>query len=553
MSDLPVQSDLEELLGTDLQPKEPRTVGRVLATIAGLGFVGAAAAFVVFSGSWPGLLHGSPRRSVTELLSLNPSGTAGQVHVWTTAPSLGVWQHSTYELPTEEFDLVGPMVEVWPKTHMQEILGFGGAFTEASAVVFQRLDKEQQQLFIERYYSEEGLGYTMGRVHINSCDFSESSYSFDDTKNDWDLKDFDWSLSRDSKALIPLINRAMRRVEEQGQKLKLLASPWSPPAWMKTNHHMVHSGGPGLRPECQGVWARYISNWIKAYHNKSIPIWALTVQNEPLANSNWEACRFSPEEEATFVGHHLGPTIKHDFPNLKLFAYDHNKDKLELFGGTVASHKLAGKYVDGIAFHWYAGDGFDQVVQMRQHFPELFLLATEATYERYRFASGHTKPYFDWYFGPGYAHDILGDLNSGANGWMDWNLVLDTEGGPNHAKNTCDAPMIADTDNQKVWLHPQYWYIGHFSKWLVPGSRRVASWVHDSWQYDGPPRGYGTCDSRDGLETTAAVRPSGEVVVVVLNCGSETQNFKIRVAGVTPALGCTVPPQGIQTYVFPKA
>jgi glucosylceramidase len=223
------------------------------------------------------------------------------------------------------------VIDVTGATPQHEILGFGGAFTESSALVYQALPPDMRKRFINAYFAlgddegkgEEGIGYTLGRVHINSCDFSVNSYSFDDVPEDFELQYFDDELGHDARTMIPLIHDAQRAAP---LKLRMLASPWSPPAWMKKTRKMDGSDpAPGLRDECRDVWARYVSRWVTAYEQLGIPIWAVTMQNEPENRAAWEACAYDPEQGAAFVRDYLGPTLRADHPDLKIFAFDHNK------------------------------------------------------------------------------------------------------------------------------------------------------------------------------------------------------------------------------------
>jgi glucosylceramidase len=455
-----------------------------------------------------------------------------------------------------DFDFVGPVVDLTGERG-QTITGFGGAFTEAAAIVFAKLSKEKQRRFLEGYFGSGGLGYTVGRVHINSCDFAESNYAFDDAEGDVELKHFDDSVEHDQKLLIPLIRAAQDMLRSQGKELRLLASPWSPPAWMKSNHQMDHSKLPCMSDEYHDAWAHYIARWIAAYERQGVPIWAITVQNEPENDAVWEACRWRPAEEAHFLGEHLGPVIKKLFPEVLIFAFDHNKDHLVHWARAIYSHPTAAKYADGIAFHWYAGDGFDAVRQVQDEFPQAKLLASEATYERYRWHEGTTLEEGDWSFGEGYAHDIMGDLNAGSTGWIDWNLLLDQTGGPNHAQNACDAAVLADVseagtvDGGHLFHHPQFHFMGHFSKYILPGSRHLRTEISHRRSYNGAPRWYGTCTGDDGLEVTAFLRDDGLVVLVALNCGDNIIAFKLR-DGSQAALAF-IPPHAIQTYLLEGA
>lgn len=488
------------------------------------------------------------RSSAKGLLLAKPLKTA---KLWQTAQSqddlLSQQEDAVF---ISDFPFIGPVVDISRQLD-QTIIGFGGAFTEASALVFSKMSSQHQQEFIKGYFGPDGLGYTVGRVPINSCDFSTDSYSFDDVKGDYDLKHFDDGVAHDTETMIPLIAAAQDELKSQGRKLKLLATPWSPPAWMKSNQQMVHSFSPCITQRAKRTWANYITRWVSAYQAKGVPIWALTVQNEPENDAFWEACVMSPEEEADFLGHDLGQAMRTKHPEVLVFGYDHNKDHIEKWTDVLYADKSSEKFLNGIAFHWYAGDAFDAIQRIHHTHPKALLLASEATYERYRWHEGATLATGEWSFGEGYAHDIIGDLNAGSAAWMDWNLLLDENGGPNHANNPCDAAMMADFSKGQLYRHPQYYFLGHFSKFILPGSKHLGVSVAPTRTYKGAVRDYGTCSGEDGLEATAAMRLDGQIVIVILNCGDYIIDFKLR-DGLLSSL-CRIPPHSIQTYLIKDA
>jgi len=284
------------------------------------------------------------------------------------------------------------------------------------------------------------------------------------------------------------------------------------------------------------------------------------MQNEPGNNARWEACVFSNSEANEFIGMHLGPALRASHPEVLLFAWDHNKDHVYSWGSSTLSDPVAAQYVDGIAFHWYAGDHFDQLKRVQQQFPQTKLLSSEQTYERFKWHPGTVLSKGDWSFGEGYAHEILGDLNAGAIGWIDWNMILDENGGPNHVNNFCDATMMANLTVGELYFHPQYYFIAHFSKFILRDSKLLVVDVTPRKSFsgkatyacskeDGPNcRGYGVCTEDDGLQATAFLRPDGQVVVVVLNCGGAAIEFKLRARG--HAVLMTIPGHAIQTYLL---
>jgi glucosylceramidase len=272
----------------------------------------------------------------------------------------------------------------------------------------------------------------------------------------------------------------------------VLVSPWSPPAWMKTNNDMKYGGK--LKEEYKKTWAEFFVKFIKAYQEEGIDIWAVTVQNEPMAVQIWESCIYTAEEERDFIKYYLGPTLlENGLSHIKILIWDHNKDIIYERVKTVLEDKEAAKYVWGVGFHWYAGDHFEQLKKVKEEFPHIKLVFTEGTQE-----GGVNLG--SWDLGERYAHEIIGDFNNYTIGFLDWNIVLDTMGGPNHVKNYCDAPIIVDTEKKEIFYQSSYYYIGHFSKFIKPGSKTIKSETND-------PR----------LEVLSAKTPDGKIIVVIMN------------------------------------
>ena len=415
-------------------------------------------------------------------------------------------------------------VFVDPNHAFQTLLGIGGALTDASAETFAKLPKAQQQEFLKAYYSPtDGIGYTLARTSIGSCDFSSGSYTYV-ADNDEALKSF--SVKHDEQFRVPLIKQATAAA---GGKLPLFVSPWSPPAWMKTNHDLLH-GGKLLPQYCQ-AWANYYVKFIKEYERLGVPIWGLTVQNEPMATQKWESCVFTAEDERDFIKGFLGPTLrKGGLGDKKLIAWDHNRDLLYQRASTVLNDPDAAQYVWGIGYHWYetwttSGMLFDNERRVQETFPNTHLLFTEGCAEAFKL--DHVN---DWALGERYGYSMLNDFNAGTVGWTDWNVLLDETGGPNHVGNFCFAPIIADTKAGKLLYTNAYYYIGHFSKFVRPGARRVA-----------------TTSNRDWLQTTAFRNSDGKLAVVVLNQSDKKQDFQLWLQG--QAAPATSLPHSIMTFV----
>src|ERR1700754_755969 len=273
-------------------------------------------------------------------------------------------------------------VFVDPAKSFQTMLGIGGALTDASAEVFYKLPKDKQKELLTAYYDKaKGIGYTLGRTNIQSCDFSSDTYSYV-SNNDPALKTFD--ISHDKKYRIPFIKEV---IAAAGGKLTMFVSPWSPPAFMKTNNNVLHGGK--LKPEFDQSWANFYVKFIHAYEKAGIPIWGLSVKNEPMATQTWESCLYTAEEERDFIKNFLGPTLqKSGLASKKLIVWDHNRDLLYQRASTILEDPAAAKYVWGIGFHWYetwtCGPMlFDNLRLVHQSFPDKNLIFTEGCAEKY--------------------------------------------------------------------------------------------------------------------------------------------------------------------------
>lgn len=433
--------------------------------------------------------------------------------------------------------------------HYQKILGFGGALTQSSATVYKGLPVEQQQQIIEAYYGKTGIGYSTGRLPIHSCDFSVDVYTFDDVPDDKALRNFDTEVKYDQELSLPLIHDALKANPD----LLFYGSPWSPPAWMKDNNDMLHGGK--LLPEYRASWAAYFSKWITSYEAQGVKLWGVTVQNEPEAVQSWESCIYTAEETRDFVADHLGPTLNKAHPDVKILGWDHNKDHIKEWADTLlGDNSSSAEYVDGIAFHWYSGSCFDNVHAVSTSYPDAILLPSEACFELTVLEDDASDETWlvngTWTKGEGYGYDILGDLESGSVGWTDWNILLDREGGPNHVGNYCDAAIIADTDESAIYFHPQYYYMGHFSKFLAPNSVRVESTVTGGTKSNDCSWPYGGCDGNT-IHVTSWEQADGSLSVVTMNCGSDDKEMSLTVNGVEGELRNVLPANSIQTFIIP--
>ena len=345
-----------------------------------------------------------------------------------------------------------PSVWVDPQRTFQVIDGFGAAFTEAAAVTWQRLSPARQSQALRDYFDRQhGHGYTFCRVHMNSCDFALGNYAHVEQPGDVELASF--SIARDRVALLPMIQAALR---VSGGPIKLLASPWSPPAWMKSNGQMNHGGK--LLPQYRQAWARCYVRFIQAYAAEGVPVWGVSVQNEPMATQTWDSCLYSAEEERDFVRDFLGPELAAaGLGDIRIVIWDHNRDLMVERASVVLRDPEAAKYVWGTGFHWYGEDHFDQVQLVHDAWPDKQLLFTEGCQE----GGPHMG---SWDLGERYARSMINDLNRWTVGWIDWNLLLDHSGGPNHVGNLCSAPMLANAGGASVSPQSAYFYLGHFAR-----------------------------------------------------------------------------------------
>ena len=416
-------------------------------------------------------------------------------------------------------------VFVEPTKTFQNFMGIGGAITDASAEVFAKLSKEKQQELLNAYYDKEkGIGYSLLRTTIHSSDFSSGTYTYI-KDGDKDLKTF--NIDHDRQYRIPMLKEAIKTA---GGKLLLYVSPWSPPAFMKTNGNMLKGGT--LLPEYYQSWANYYTKFIKAYEKEGMPIWGLTVQNEPMATQTWESCIYSAEAERDFLKNFLGPTMKKEgLGDKKIVVWDHNRDLMNQRANVIFSDPEASKYAWGMGFHWYetwAGGApmFDNVRKVHEAYPSKNLLFTEGCVEKF-----DAKKYQFWANGERYGTSMINDFNNGTVGWTDWNILLDQNGGPNHVGNFCFAPIHADTNSGELIYTPSYYYIGHFSKFIQPDAKRVSTAV-----------------SRSSLISTSFLNKDGKMVTVVMNQSDQSVTYNLIIANVKTVV--VIPAHGIQTLLY---
>ena len=441
-------------------------------------------------------------------------------------------------------------ITLFPSKKRQKITGFGGSFTEASAYLLNNISKKNRDSIIEAYFGETGAKYSLTRTHMNSCDFSLGQYSYAPVAGDKNLESF--TIDEDKNDIIPMIKDAIK-VSKDG--FKILASPWTASPWMKDNNAWV---GGKLLPEYYDTWALFFSKYVTEYKKEGIDIWGFTIENEPLGNgNNWESMHFTPDEMTNFVQYHLGPKLRNDYPEIKILGYDQNREHLKEWVDSQFKNENTSKYFDGTAIHWYASTFHyfpEELQYAHQKAPNKYLIQSEACVDAevpkwkndaWYWSKEATDWGWDWApekdkhmhpkYAPvhRYARDIIGCLNNWVDGWIDWNMVLDTQGGPNWFKNWCVAPVIVDPATDEVYFTPIYYILSHFSKFIRPEASI-----------------FEVENSDKEIMVTAAENPDGTIAVVVFNETQQSKNIqllfdnqkvKIRMKG-----------QSIQTIVIPN-
>jgi len=444
--------------------------------------------------------------------------TAKDTELRLTKTSEQVFKKKVQPLETEVAIFINP------KKTFQKYLGIGGAITDASSEVFATLNETQQNKLLESLYGKDGIGYNIIRTSIHSSDFGLGSFTYV-KEGDADLKTF--SIEKDKEKRIPFIKKAIDLIKDD---LVFYASPWSPPAFMKSNKNMLQGGK--LLPEFRQAWADYYVKFIKAYEEEGIPVWGLTIQNEPMAVQRWESCIYTADEERDFLKNYLGPTLeKEGLGDKKIVVWDHNRDLISERANTIFEDPEASKYAWGIGFHWYETwtgglPKYDNLKNINESFPSKNMLFTEGCQEGF-----DTERLHFWPNAERYGNSMINDFNSGVVGWTDWNILLDERGGPNHVQNFCFAPIHANTKTGELIYTPTYYYIGHFSKFIKPGALRVS-----------------TTTSRTTIESTSFQNENGTIVTVVMNKTDHTIGYKLIVGAAETYL--EIQPRAMQTIIY---
>ncbi|ETI51717.1 hypothetical protein L915_04861 [Phytophthora nicotianae] len=479
--------------------------------------------------------------------------TTGQVGVYTTSKA---GDRFAYKVANVDSTTVSsPTYSIDVSTQYQTMIGFGGAFTDAAAINVYKLSSKLQQMVLDQYFSDTGLQYTLGRVPIGSTDFSTSIYSYNDVVDDFEMEHFSINVDKSSSShKIELIQRALNTTSRD---IKLFASSWAPPVWMTTENTTINcalKGNPG--EEYWEALALYYSKFFDAYSEEGIDFWAMTVQNEPsssiLQTSEWQSLRLTADQERDFVKLDLGPRMAKDHPDLKIIAGDDQKsgilDRLAPFEDADAL-----KYISGLGVHWYRdldffffslGGDFDKLLSFYEDYPDIFMLATEACegYLPSWLGTGSGVSLTDadksWSRAENYGHDIIEDLNNYVAGWTDWNLALDTTGGPNWAENYVDAPILVDEENGvEFYKQPMFYIMGHFSKFVPAGSKRIE---------------FPKTKTLSSFHRCAFVTPDNRVVIQFMNRDSSAVTVSVKQTD-SKTFTLSLPAHSMQTVILPAS
>ncbi|KAA0193477.1 hypothetical protein HAZT_HAZT011532 [Hyalella azteca] len=417
-------------------------------------------------------------------------------------------------------------ITVSTATRYQTILGFGGSVTDSAGLNLNTLSDGAREKALRSYFAPEGSEYNIVRVPIGGSDFSTRAYSLDDVEGDVDLSF--WSLApEDINDKIPTIKRAQ---ELSSAEVLVFGSPWSPPAWMKTNGEFTGVGS--LIVDYWQPYANYIAKWAEAYEAAGVPLWGLTPQNEPLVDeTEWgiNSCKWLPEDMRVWIRDYLGPTLEASgYGRLTMMVNDFNRDKLPHTIEPLLSDPECSKYISGVAVHWYSDQWIspDVLLQTRDLDPSKFILYTEACNESVYLG--------DWSRAERYVTDILEDINYYSVGWLDWNIALNQVGGPHWPGGAMDSPIIINADADEFYKQPMHYALAHVSKFFTRDSVRVDTAVSGA------------------LKAAAVSRPDGSVAIVVLSTSDAVESVSISIDG-SRFINTDLPVKSFSSFVVPPA
>ena len=458
-------------------------------------------------------------------------------------------------------------LELQPEQEYQSYIGFGASFTESSAWNLATVpDSLRKEILIKLFSPDDGAGFSLTRTHINSCDYSNGHYTYvaegDETLSTFsiaeDLKGFTGneneqisgvSLIQPNYDLIPMILEA---AEVPDADFKIIASPWSPPSWMKQDETSHMTNGT-LMPKYYGLWASYLSKYVSAYQEQGIDLWGITPQNEPLHahDARWDSNGFTAEQSRIFLRDYLGPQLVKDNhlktddleSGLKILIYDHNKSMMNDYVTPIYKDPEAAKYAWGTAFHWYANSEldennwfFDELLRHKNAWPNKGMIHTESSIDidsddpigqYWRESTDYAGTFvpFDTY-----AYDIIMDLNAGTQGYVEWCMILSHKGQPNPYDNFNSAPVLINPKTDEVIYTPLYYILSHFSKFIRPEAKRIGL----------------NAIAKEGIIHTAAKNKDGSIAVVIFNRNAE--GYKISLALGDQTYMTMIAPRSLQTF-----
>ncbi|CAD5223165.1 unnamed protein product [Bursaphelenchus okinawaensis] len=382
-------------------------------------------------------------------------------------------------------------VTIDPSKERQKIIGFGGCINDA--VVYAKTDELEQQL-LDQYYSKRGIEYSASRVPIGTNDASIQEWTYLDTPEDYELKTF--SMDKDPKKDI------IKKIYGINNKIKLFGSAWSVPAWLKDTGKLTGCGsiiGP-LNKHHYVVYAKYLEKFLEGYFNLGVPFWGLTIMNEPgNVYRIWPGTYLSPEYQRDFVKEKLGPILKHNWitRNVTMIAHDWDRSLIYDYAKTIYQDKNT--LIDGLGVHWYSKGEWEKLEQTHELRPDKFIWATEATVE----GLGHE--FGSWENAELYADDIINNLRRYVGGWVEWSLWTDIQGGPSYVGNFVGNSVAVNATGKEFYKQPQFYILGHFSKFLPPDSIVVDTDLDGLNNPDSPVLG------------VAARTPDNNIAFVVFN------------------------------------
>lgn len=453
-----------------------------------------------------------------------------------------------------------------PDEKFQKYYGFGASFTESSAWNLATIPVDLRKEVLTNLFSPtEGAGFTLTRTHINSSDYSNNHYTYVE-EGDEDLSTF--SVDEDMKGFSGDENDQVRGVELvepsydiipmileassiPGANFKIIASPWSPPSWMKTGETSEMTNG-SLLPQYYGLWAKYLSKYVSAYAEQGINLWGITPQNEPLHahDARWDSNGLTPEQGRDFLRDHLGPQLVKDGhlnledldAGLRVLIYDHNKSTMNDYVASTYEDPEASKYAWGTAFHWYANSQLEEnnwyaeeLDELRTTWPDKGMIHSESSIDidaddpigqYWRESTDYAGTFvpFDTY-----AIDVITDLNHGAQGYIEWCIILSNQGQPNPYDNFNSAPVLINPVTDEVIYTPLYYLLSHFSKFIRPNAIRIG--------LEG--------GEVEGLTYTAAKNPDGSIALVIFNRNEE--NYELALTLETNTYKLQIAPRALQT------